>query len=106
MDLIKQSVLRDDGWKEYYKSEMEKVESDKTISNQAMLIMEKQSEQFFINSKYEESALIIQNFLDSEKLREEDKGWYLQEIARRKYMISRIEADKFQSAAFEKIDSY
>lgn len=102
MDLIKQSVLRDDGWKEYYKSEMEKVESDKTISNQAMLIMEKQSEQFFINSKYEESALIIQNFLDSEKLREEDKGWYLQEIARRKYMISRIEADKFQSAAFEK----
>lgn len=62
MDLIKQSVLRDDGWKEYYKSEMEKVESDKTISNQAMLIMEKQSEQFFINSKYEESALIIQNF--------------------------------------------
>lgn len=48
MDLIKQSVLRDDGWKEYYKSEMEKVESDKTISNQAMLIMEKQSEQFLL----------------------------------------------------------
>lgn len=102
MDLIKQSVLRDDGWKEYYKSEMEEVESDKNISNQAMLMMEKQSEQLFINSKYDESALIIQNFLNNEKLREEDKGWYLQEIARRKYMISRIEADKFQSTAFEK----
>lgn len=67
-----------------------------------MLMIEKQSEQLFIDSKYDESALIIQNFLDNEKLREEDKGWYLQEIARRKYMISRIEADKFQSAAFEK----
>lgn len=102
MDLIKQSVMRDDGWKEYYKNEMDGVEDDKTISNQAMLMMEKQSEQLFIDSKYEESALIIQNFLDNEKLREEDKGWYLQEIARRKYMISRIETDKFQSAAFEK----
>lgn len=48
MDLIKQSVMRDDGWKEYYKNEMDGVEDDKTISNQAMLMMENNQNSFLL----------------------------------------------------------
>lgn len=45
---------------------------------------------------------MLQNFLDREiNLKKEDKSWYLQQIARRKYLISRVESEQYQKAAFE-----
>lgn len=102
MDLIKQSVLRDEGWKEYYKTEMDTIENESIIPIQDTLLAEKEADEYFIEGKYERSCEVLQNFLDREiNLKKEDKSWYLQQIARRKYLISRVESEQYQKAAFE-----
>lgn len=99
-DFIMQSVQRDEGWKEYYRNEMDKIDKLSYLSNREALLAEKRSEELFINGNYNKSVEILQNYIDSSKLKEEDKGWYLQQMARRKCLESNSEAQKLQSVAF------
>ena len=101
MDFIKQSVNRDEGWKSFYKSRMEMVEARASAPNREMLNAEKQSEDYFIMGDYVSSVEILQNYIDSATISAEDKGWYLQQMARRMYLVSRVEADKLQNASFK-----
>lgn len=51
IDLIKQSVNRDEGWKEYYKSEMDQLDKKEYISNRDALLAEKKSEELFLEDQ-------------------------------------------------------
>lgn len=101
LEFIKQSINRDEGWKEYYKSEMDQIHEKEYVSNREALIVEKKSEDFFIQGNYDKSVETLQNYIDKAKLSKEDRGWYLQQMARRIYLVSRVEADKLQHAAFD-----
>lgn len=101
LDLIRQSVQRDDGWKEYYRSEMDSIDEEKHMSNHAVLLAEKEADQYFIDGKYEKSVERLQALVDTINLSAEDRCWYLQIIARRKYMTSRREANEYQNKAFD-----
>lgn len=100
MDLIMQSVMRDESWKEYYRDEMNGINEEKFQFDRASLLAEKQSDEFFINGQYDKSIKCLQEYIDSNNIGKEDKCWYLQLIARRQYMSSRRDANKFQIAAF------
>lgn len=101
--LINQCLKRDEGWKEFYKSEMDLIDDTSEVddANFEILQLERTAEKYYLRDKYEEAAKTVQHIIDKYELSEVDKGWYMQELARYKYCISKLEASKAQKSAFE-----
>ena len=101
--LINQCLHRDEGWKEFYKSEMDDFEEAQVESsvNIDVLVLEKKAEECFLKNKYEEAANYIQKILDMDFISESEAGWYLQEKAKYIYPLNKLESVKLQKAAFE-----
>ena len=100
--LVKQSVQRDEGWKEFYKEEMDKItdgEFKTDIYN--ILQIEKEAEEASFKGDYEVACNKIQTLIDTFISDENEKGWYLQLLARYKYWISKTESNKIQKSAFQ-----
>jgi len=102
VSLIKQSLQRDDGWKEFYKEEMDKIES-KPVANEIynILKLEKEAEEAAIKDDFETACQKIQCLIDCSALDENEKGWYLQLLARYKYFISKTDSNMLQKSAFQ-----
>ena len=101
--LINQCLKRDEGWKEFYKSEMDSIDEtpENDDTNFEILKLERTAEKYYFRDKVEEAAKTIQQIIDKFNLSEADKGWYMQEMARYKYCISKIESNRAQKSAFE-----
>lgn len=101
--LINQCLKRDEGWKEFYKSEMDSIDEtpENDDTNFEILKLERTAEKYYLRDKVEEAAKTIQQIIDKFNLSEADKGWYMQEMARYKYCISKIESNRAQKSAFE-----
>lgn len=100
--LIKQSVQRDEGWKEFYKEEMDKI-TGIDIKNDiySILQIEKEAEEASFKEDYETACAKIQSLIDTYIVDENEKGWYLQLLARYKYWLSKTESNKIQKSAFQ-----
>lgn len=101
ISVINQALSRDDGWKEYYKTEMDTITEDtprETIYD--ILIIEKSAEEQYKNGQYAKACDIIQTIIDRPVLDDSEKGWYLQILARYKYFESKVEYNKIQLSAF------
>jgi len=101
--LIKQSLHRDEGWKEFYKEEMDKIifrDAQNNIYN--ILQIEKEAEEASLKGNYESACTKIQKLIDDYIIDENEKGWYLQLLARYKYFISKTESNQIQKSAFQK----
>jgi len=102
VDLIKQVLERDDGWKEYYVEEMEGIESEKQWGNvHDILAKEYAAEKHFILAQYDKACIVMQELCDHFKNDDSERGWYLQQLARYKYRISKTEANTIQKSAFQ-----
>ena len=101
--LMNQCLKRDNGWKAYYESEMNRIEvAEKNREDELeILSLEQKAENMFLQKKYDEAANVIQSILDTIKCDKSDKGWYLQMKAHYMYHSSKIESQKLQRAAFE-----
>jgi len=101
ISLILQSIKRDDGWKEYYKEEMNKI-SINQINNSLynILQLEGEAEAASQAGDYESASSKIQILLDSYVTDDSEKGWYLQILARYQYFISKTTSNKLQKRAF------
>ena len=102
ISLIKQMLARDDGWKEYYNSEMEtidNIENESSIYDR--LLEESEIEKLYTQEEYEKAADAMQNFIDKYVKDALEKGWYLQQLARYCYPIRKEKAVNFQKAAFK-----
>lgn len=100
--LIGQCLKRDPGWKQFYADRMESITVKPT--SPAMLDVfaaEHSAEQKFQEGSHREAAetmqMLIDKFVPSEA--KEDRGWYLQEIARFLYPISKSESNDYQIKA-------
>lgn len=101
LSLIKQSLKRDEGWKEYYSEEMNSIESEKSSLNiYDILYLENESEKAYFAGDYEKACDKVQVILDTLITNDLEKGWYLQELARYKYNLSKLESNSVQKAAF------
>lgn len=101
VDVINQSITRDDGWKEYYAEEMNKIQ---IVNNNddinELLEMEYQAERYFIINNHLKACEVMQILCD--RITDpSEKAWYLQQLARYKYNLSVIDSQNIQRSAYE-----
>jgi hypothetical protein len=99
--LLKQSLNRDDGWKAYYKEQMDEIDLNNNPNGLLELFnLEYQAETYHYNGDSEKASEVIQNIIDNHCKDESEKGWYLQVLARYLYSLSKIESTTAQKSAF------
>lgn len=100
--LLKQSISRDDGWKEFYAERMSGIAV--TPASPKMLDIfraEQVADEKYLQGDHEGAVTAIQTLIDKYIPMEdkEDRGWYLQETARYLYPISTTRSNDIQIKA-------
>lgn len=98
--MLSQSLNRDNGWKNYYIQRMQSVKE--RGANQLLLKIYKSeldAELLYQQGKHSEAVAAIQAIIDSNNLGTEDRGWYLQVMARYSYLHQREQSNKYQIVA-------
>ncbi|WP_310602358.1 DEAD/DEAH box helicase family protein [Anaerosporobacter sp.] len=107
VDVINQCLRRDVDWKEYYKEEMNTLipkTNDYSMLN--VFEMECKAEQFYKEKKYDKATEILQNIIDKNFTDDfQQKGWYLQKIARYLFGTDQAKSIHYQTIA-HKNNSY
>lgn len=104
ISLIKQSLGRDEGWKDYYVSEMESLQPDNASSAiYEQLQKEYLIEQLYCQGEFNKACEAMQKFVDELPVEDNlERGWYLQQLARYSYPISKKISNDQQKSAFRK----
>jgi replicative superfamily II helicase len=103
IDLINQSLKRDEGWKAFYTEEMNSIEEEKkSCSFLDILYVEHKAEEAYYNKEYDDASDIMQQLIDGKIEDPLEKGWYLQSLARYNFYQKRSESNKIQKSAFIK----
>jgi replicative superfamily II helicase len=99
--LMKQSLQRDEGWKEYYKEEMDKIVQEDLPSkiHNVLALERKASEQNYVGN-FEGACEIVQEIIDHHCEEKSEVGWYLQVKARYMYLQSKVDSNTLQKSAF------
>ncbi|WP_338806297.1 helicase C-terminal domain-containing protein [Pseudomonas chlororaphis] len=100
IDMLNQSVQRDSGWKNYYIQRMKSVK-EKGANLQLLNIYKQEldAEILYQQGKHAEAVIALQNLIDSLNPSSEDRGWYLQQMARYSYLHQREQSNKYQIVA-------
>lgn len=104
--LINQCLTRDEGWKDFYREEMDKIQYSEESSSTLNSIFESErraEEAYLKDDKPHEAAKIVQEIIDKEIAPgdSEEIGWYLQTIARYLYEKQTLKSEEFQSKAYK-----
>lgn len=103
LHLLQQSINRDEGWKEFYTENMDEMQNEKDVSKMLEILeLEKRAEEQYSKGEYSKSVQTIQNLIDNYVTTDEERGWYLQEMARYIYPYSKVESNKYQISAHRK----
>lgn len=102
--LVNQLIARDEGWKAYYSEKMDTV-SVKAAEPKLLDVFsaELKAELKYRSGEHEAAAEIIQGLIDKFLPKEdtEDRGWYMQEMARLIHPVSTTEANNLQLKAYK-----
>lgn len=102
ISLIKQMLSRDEGWKEYYTSEMDSIENnDNNFSIYDLLLEEAKIEKLYCDDEYEKATAEMQKVIDNLSEDKLERGWYLQQLARYMYSVSKGKSIELQKSAFK-----
>lgn len=98
--LVNQCVKRDPGWKEFYIEQMGTVPQAPAPTN-ILEIFEKEldAEQAYQDGNLTAAVKILQELIDTRIHDEDDKGWYLQEMARYTHALGKTKSNELQIAA-------
>ena len=99
--LMKQSLKRDDDWKEFYKEEMDSIGPNVVVSSilKTLVLERKAAVQNYVGN-HEKACELVQKIIDNHCTNESEKGWYLQILARYMYSQSKTESNNLQKSAF------
>jgi replicative superfamily II helicase len=101
--LMKQSLQRDEGWKQFYKEEMNKIQPSNNSSKiYDVLTLERKAAVLNYAGDYEKASDLIQQIIDKHCNDNSEKGWYLQVMARYKFLQSKTDSNALQKSAFLK----
>jgi replicative superfamily II helicase len=101
--LMKQSLQRDEGWKEFYKEEMNKIQLKPSESKiYEVLTLERKAAVMSYAGDFEKASILIQQIIDNHCNDESERGWYMQIMARYKYHLSKSDSNALQKSAFLK----
>lgn len=104
VEVMNQCLNRDEGWKNYYYSEMDSIERD-SINEEILSILqlEKIAEDNYAKGNIDISISSLRKIIEEYVCDEEsEKGWYLQEMARYTYTSDKVQSDKLQIEAHKK----
>lgn len=103
INLVNQCLWRDAGWKDFYAEKMDALEAS-SPSGKALEVfqLELEAEIKFQHGSPSEAIKILQVLVDTHIQDDSDKGWYMQEMARYKYSISKTESNERQLHAHQK----
>jgi replicative superfamily II helicase len=100
LTLMNQCLGRDQAWKDFYAQEMNQVkpetEKPKLLD---VFAAELKAETYYSAGNYDAAANTIQALIDKHVTSREDRGWYLQEMARYKYLQSKTNSNEVQVSA-------
>lgn len=100
--LLRQSVGRDEGWKQYYITEMTDEDyRENPTSLYEKLKIEREIEKSFYSGEVEKACDKLQSYIDDYCSDPLEKGWYLQQLARFYYIYDRKKANDLQVVAFK-----
>jgi hypothetical protein len=102
VSVISQSINRDENWKRYYASEMNKTAFQRPSERiLGVLELERNAEYSFMKGEYAKSVSLIQEIINNhiEHSNSSELGWYTQEKARYSYKIDKSESNKIQASA-------
>jgi len=103
IELIKQMLKRDEGWKDYYTDKMDEIKDDDSQSSMYSKLKEElRIERLYCDEEYDKAAEAMQKHLDGLDVDELERGWYLQQIARYQYSIYKDKSIALQKVAFKK----
>lgn len=101
--LMKQLLQRDEGWKEFYKEEMNKITPNHNNSTiYETFVLERKAAVSNYAGDYEKACESIQKIIDNYCNDDSERGWYLQILARYKYLDSKVDSNALQKSAFLK----
>lgn len=99
-NIISQCLRRDEGWKDFYIEKMNTIsQSDETAKILHIFTAEIRAENKYDQGDCEGAAKILQEVIDKNVQTLTDKGWYLQEMARVMYPLSKSRSNELQVAA-------
>ena len=109
INLLKQTLKdRDEGWKEYYNSEMENIENsdNQNLELYKKLELEQFIEDKLVSGEYSLACEKLEKYIANLKKNNEDDlevGWYFQQLARLYYyQNNRITSNDLQKQAFKR----
>ena len=105
IELIGQSLKRDEDWKEFYKEQMGEINySQKPSQNVSLIVNKNKIMELAIDptSNIEKFTETVQEFIDEFCPTVEEKGWYLQLLAHVTYKYSKSKARNYQVAAYKR----
>ena len=95
--LIRQCLGRDEGWKAFYADRMGDVRpSGANAEVLAAYAAETKAEALFDSGDSKAAVTAIQNLMDSSSMDLDERGWYLQTMARYMYAHDRVESQRLQ----------
>ena len=98
--LLRQCLNRDADWKAFYVEQMDKVKPSSAHEQVLRLYAaELAAETAYIDGDYASASERLQKLLDGGKIQSDDRGWYLQEMARYHHLSDRTESQRLQVAA-------
>lgn len=98
--LMAQCLKRDQDWKAYYAEQMDGITPrgpNKEVLN--LYAAELSAEESYLSGDYATAQAKLQALIDSGKVSADDKGWYLQEMARYQWNTNRPDSQKLQVEA-------
>jgi replicative superfamily II helicase len=98
--LMRQCLGRDADWKAFYVEQMDKIKP--RGANEKVLQLyagELAAETAYESGDYASASTQLQKLLDGGSINSDDKGWYLQEMARYHHSYDRSESQRLQIAA-------
>jgi len=104
VSVLNQCLSRDPGWKDFYSAQMDTVIPDVPESKILdIFALELRAERKFLSGDATGAINILQtDIIDALRLGDACDGWYLQEMARYKYTVSKTESASLQIAAHNK----
>jgi replicative superfamily II helicase len=101
LNVINQQLDRNPDWKEYYAEEMDKTKNIPKKNNLLEILhRERKAYEAYKTGKIDSAADILQSIINDFEVNDEDKGWYLQEMARYLHAESIEQSNKQQHAAY------
>jgi replicative superfamily II helicase len=98
--VMAQCLRRDHAWKAFYAERMEMVESEEISKRGLDIFAEELKAELLYQSGDRKGAVgSIQSLIDSYVTNEQERGWYLQEMARYTFSFDASEADRLQRSA-------